>query len=139
MKSVKIILLALLFALPAAVPGSALAQTRRIDGAVREEGTGKPIPFATILVEGSRSGTTSDRNGNFTLPLGTGKHIVAARHVGFRSLRLTVEAGTRDDSLLFLLAPRPIQLPEMTVTPEDNPALDIIRQAIAAREQQRER
>ena len=43
-------------------------QQRRISGTVTEE-NGKPLPGATILIEGTTIGTNSDQNGKYSLEI----------------------------------------------------------------------
>src|SRR5665213_1135691 len=51
----------------------AFAQTRTITGTVKDE-SGAPVPFATVIETGTKNGTTSDANGNFTIRMnGNGK------------------------------------------------------------------
>ncbi len=40
---------------------------QKISGQVFDLSTGKPLPFATIIIEGSNNGTVADENGDFTL------------------------------------------------------------------------
>ena len=44
----------------------AFAQTRTITGTVKDD-SGAPVPFATVTETGTKNGTTSDVNGNFTI------------------------------------------------------------------------
>lgn len=89
---------------PAPVPASMdSVPPRRIKGRVADEG-GKPVAGATISVKGSSHGTTSDTNGEFSLPaadntvliissIGYGDQVV---HVGSQSMiniRLSPSSG----------------------------------------------
>jgi TonB-linked SusC/RagA family outer membrane protein len=55
----------------------AYAQNRTISGQVRGE-DGSPIPFATITVKGTKSGTSADANGNFSINAKTGDILVVS-------------------------------------------------------------
>lgn len=45
----------------------AFAQTRTITGKVTDARDGAPVPFATIKIQGTNRGTTTDKDGNFTV------------------------------------------------------------------------
>ncbi|MDD2646228.1 MAG: carboxypeptidase-like regulatory domain-containing protein, partial [Bacteroides sp.] len=47
--------------------GFAMAQTRTITGTVFSEEDGEPVVGASVLVEGTTTGTITDIDGNFTL------------------------------------------------------------------------
>src|SRR5215211_1283004 len=66
------------------------AQTRTITGKVRDE-KGDPIPFATITIKGSKSGTSADVNGNFSLQAEQGNTLVISS-TGFQSHEVSVGA-----------------------------------------------
>lgn len=53
----------------------ALAQTREISGKVTDE-SGNPIPFASVIIRGSNTGTSADQNGNFTIRAKSGDVLV---------------------------------------------------------------
>lgn len=53
----------------------AFGQTRTITGQVTDE-NGAPIPFATVLIKGSKKGASADQNGNFSIAAKTGDVLV---------------------------------------------------------------
>ena len=52
---------------------SILAQTLNLSGSVKDADNGQVLPGATILVEGSSNGTTTDFDGNFNIVVGLGE------------------------------------------------------------------
>ena len=56
----------LLFTMAMLIGVLSFAQNRVITGTVTSE-QGRPVPFASVVVKGQRTGTTSDESGNFTL------------------------------------------------------------------------
>jgi iron complex outermembrane receptor protein len=48
---------------------------------------------ASVQVEGTGKGTTTDNNGNYTLAVTSGKHTVIVSYVGYASLRFTITAS----------------------------------------------
>lgn len=65
-----------------------------ITGVVRD-GRGNPLPGASVLLEGTRKGTTSDNNGRYTLKVAPGDYSVAISFAGMKTERraVTVKAG----------------------------------------------
>jgi len=64
----------------------AVAQTQELRGLICDAADQKPLRGATVQQKGSRSGTTTDANGQFRLKLDTEQSIVLlVRHVGYES------------------------------------------------------
>src|SRR2546423_6115082 len=64
------------------------AQNRTITGKVTDE-KGDPIPFATITVKGTKSGTSADANGNFSInPKSSGTLVVSS--TGFQPKEVSI-------------------------------------------------
>lgn len=81
-------LLLLTMAILVITAGYACAHGGQITGTVTETGTNKPIPYATIQIEGSNLGTMADSTGQFLLshvPVGTHHIVISA--VGFHTDR----------------------------------------------------
>jgi TonB-linked SusC/RagA family outer membrane protein len=53
----------------------AYAQTRTVTGQVTDE-KGNPVPFATVIIKGTKQGTSADQNGNFTIKVKSGDVLV---------------------------------------------------------------
>ena len=51
---------------------TSLAQSISLSGSVKDADTGQVLPGATIIVEGSNNGTTTDFDGNFTIVVDLG-------------------------------------------------------------------
>jgi outer membrane receptor for ferrienterochelin and colicin len=79
------------FALLLALPVSALAQSvGHVTGVVMDVKTGKPLPFANVVVLGTRYGAMTLQNGNFTvsnLPVGT--YSLMGTYIGFEPQTIT--------------------------------------------------
>jgi iron complex outermembrane receptor protein len=71
---------------------AAWAQTGTVSGIVRDPG-GNPLSGASVTVQGSSRGTTTNNEGRFSLPIGAGTHQVTASYVGFGATRKTVTVG----------------------------------------------
>jgi len=101
-------------------PLTAQAQTGTVAGRVVEAATGKPLPSATISIDGSEQGTATDAFGRFVLSdVPTGSATVRASFVGYEQgeKTITVEDGTRT-TVSFLLTRDTRQLAEVVVQSE---------------------
>lgn len=63
MKKIKLLLASLMLL----VASSAFAQTMRVQGTIKDAATGEGIPFASVVVRGTSTGTASDADGNYTI------------------------------------------------------------------------
>lgn len=70
--------------------GTAIAQTK-VSGTVVESGTNEPVIGASVMVQGSKTGTVTDINGRFSLTVPAGKKITVS-YIGMKSVTLTAKA-----------------------------------------------
>ncbi|MFN8239262.1 MAG: carboxypeptidase-like regulatory domain-containing protein [Bacteroidales bacterium] len=97
--------------------GPASAQV--IHGRVVEDGTLKPIPYATIYIEGTFIATYSDTGGNFTLDISGGRSMpLTVSALGFFSTKLSINDS--DQALEVKLKPKSFILKEIVVTGSEN-------------------
>src|SRR5256885_14504562 len=92
MKNVLVLLTVLFF-----LPFTLLAQNKTIKGRILDE-NGKPVPGATVVVKGSKKGTQTDKDGNFTItvPANAGTTLTVSS-VGFGTQ--DISAGNGDVSV----------------------------------------
>lgn len=95
-------------------PGRLDAQAGRITGTVVEAKSGRPIAAATVRVEETDIGTTTDVRGNFTLNGVTGTKRIVVRAVGYQPK--TVDATAGDPPLRIGLEELAVKLDELVVT-----------------------
>lgn len=70
-----------------------IAQTTVITGKVLDAG-GKPIPAATVLLKGTKTGTATDENGSFSISVpGPGQTLVISA-LGFKATELALGTNT---------------------------------------------
>jgi TonB-linked SusC/RagA family outer membrane protein len=89
------------------------AQNRDISGTVTDA-NGKPIPFASITVKGTKNGVTADADGKFTIkgvPSGT---VLVITSVGFDDKEITT--GTSNNVTVSLSPTATTNLTEVVVT-----------------------
>lgn len=109
--------------------GQLYSQKRTIEGKITDASTNEPIPFANIFFPGTTIGTISDFDGKFTLQFSTPADSLKVSCVGYLA---KAKAVINKDLLRldFQLTPSTISIPEVSVTPGENPAHRIIREAI---------
>ncbi len=73
--------------------GAAFAQTIKVSGTVKEAATGNPIPGATVIVDGTLTGTSTDFDGKYTINVPSkGKLTVSV--IGFVTVTVPVDGKT---------------------------------------------
>ncbi|HEY1199721.1 MAG TPA: carboxypeptidase-like regulatory domain-containing protein, partial [Niastella sp.] len=77
----------------------AYAQERQVSGRITGR-DGVPIPFATVQVKGTTTGTTTDQSGNFKLHVSGTSPVLIVRNIGFASKEVPVgQESTLDITL----------------------------------------
>src|SRR5882762_10108401 len=72
---------------------TASAQNRTITGTVISKATGQPLPGATVLIKGTRTATTTDNSGNFTINVLKQNWLLAISYIGMASQELVIPAS----------------------------------------------
>jgi hypothetical protein len=114
----RLAILALALAAPLAAPRAALAQQPAapagpglVVGTVVETGTGRPLAYAMVQVEGNILPTLTDSAGVFRIQgLTAGVHNLTASQLGYSRLTLPVVVGAGMEPLRFELFPDPIAI-----------------------------
>ena len=104
-----------------------------IVGEVVNETTGEAIPNVNIHFRGTKIGTTSDESGSYALRVDmTGKAQLVFSAVGYFTQRFDIEPGTMA-GLQVAMREKTTMLTEIVVAPNENPALELLRQVRAHR------
>lgn len=107
-----------------------------IKGTIYNEETGKPVPFATVRVEGTGQSMLANEAGRYRLRLSEGTYRLKFSHVAYYSEQLSVSAF---DSVVVqdvYLRPSLVELPGIKVYERAyDPAQKIILEAIARKEE----
>ena len=78
----------------------ALAQTRTVSGSVKDS-SGEPVPGAAVMVKGNTSiGTSTDAEGNYTLPGVPGGATLVYSFIGMDTQEIAVGNRARVDVVL---------------------------------------
>ena len=97
-------------------------------GETVDEMTGEAIPNVNIHFRGTKIGTTSDEHGNYVLRVDmSAKSQLVFSAVGYYTQRFEVEPGAMA-GLQVAMREKTATLTEIVVTPNENPALAILRQ-----------
>jgi hypothetical protein len=101
-----------------------------VRGKVINKSGASPISYANIKVMNQTGGTAANKEGEFELKLYHGNYKLIASCIGFNSDTISIElVNNLSDAIISLLQTN-IILPEITVSPGENPAIRIIRSAI---------
>ena len=122
------IFLALLFAFQLNI--LTYAQQYFIYGKVTDKTSGANLSYTNIRVMNSTIGTASNKNGEYEIRLLPGKYKLIASYIGYISDTVTVNLEKNISGVNFKLNQVNIKLPEVIVSPGENPALRIIKKAI---------
>ncbi|CAL2089620.1 DUF5686 and carboxypeptidase regulatory-like domain-containing protein [Tenacibaculum sp. 190524A05c] len=108
--------------------------TAQIKGKVVDKNN-QPLPFVSVYLQNSLSGTTTNDNGLYILETKkTGKQTVVFQFLGFKTLKKEIQIDSFPFELNVKLSEEEVQLEEVTVNSNENPANGIIRKVIANKE-----
>ncbi len=97
---------------------------------------GEALPYASVYVEGTSIGTTSNSDGFYSLNLEPGQYSITCEYLGYSTEIHKVQIQSEPVRLDFSLNPMLVNLPEMMITPDgEDPAYRIIREARKHRKQ----
>src|SRR5215207_9752035 len=109
------------------------ANAGRISGSITDA-KGNPLPFASVLVKGTTTGTTANNEGKYFLQLNPGSYTIVAQYVGYQRQEKAITTGEENNTLNFQLSLLDLSLKEVVVKPgAEDPAYEIIRNAIKKR------
>ncbi|WP_034057903.1 DUF5686 and carboxypeptidase regulatory-like domain-containing protein [Lacinutrix jangbogonensis] len=98
--------------------------------------TGETLPFVSVYLNNTYTGTTTNEEGNYTLDFQkTGEYTIVFQYLGFKTLKKTVSISAFPYVLDAELIEENISLSEVVINSEENPANQIIRNTIAKRKE----
>lgn len=117
----------LLYAITVLFSVVSLAQVR---GKVTDE-KGNPLPFVNIFEENTYNGTTTNEQGRFEINIKTpGNHTLLFQYLGYKTTKQVVTIDKTPVEIEVVMAEENIVLNEVVINMKDNPANEIIRNAI---------
>ncbi len=103
----------------------------QIKGTVTDQ-KNKPLSFVSIYLEGSVTGTTSNEEGYYELPIQKEKECtVIFQFLGFKTEKKQIQVNGTTHTLNAVLHEESISLNEINIRSTENPANEIIRSVIA--------
>lgn len=109
---------------------SAVAQTG-LRGTVKNA-QGEALPFAAVIVKGTKNGTITNAEGRYEIALTPGKYDIVFQYLGFQTIQKSVEIETGFATLDATLEEQALRLAEVqTKAGNEDPAYTIMRRAIA--------
>lgn len=128
------VLISILFIAPqTAISQSSKQLTQTIRGIVTDKLSGSPVPGATILVDASQQGTTTNEKGLFTLSsVAMGRHTVSDSFIGYETVLVKeiLVTSAREVYLEIALTESPTELGEVVVRPEINKSAPLNKMAL---------
>lgn len=104
-----------------------------ISGAVTDA-SGNPLAYASVTVKGTNKGTTANSVGRYNLTLAPGNYTLIAQYIGYAKTEKTITIGDSPVVVDFALEQQMLTLQEVVVKRGEDPAYEIIRQAIKKRD-----
>jgi hypothetical protein len=107
------------------------AQTGGISGKVTRS-DGAPLSFASIFVQETGTGTTTNEEGQYEIRLPKGNYQLVFQFLGYKTVTKPIAVGSRIGLLNVAMQEQPLQLEAVDVLEgAENPAYTIMRRAIA--------
>ena len=110
----------------------------QIKGTVTDD-KGNPLPFVNIFEENTYNGTTTNDKGKFTLNVKDEKPTIVFQYLGYKTIKKSIAKSQFTESLIITLVEENITLKEVVINPKDNPANEIIRNAIKNKKENSEK
>lgn len=105
----------------------------QIQGSVTDQ-KGEALPYVNIFIENTYKGTTSNEDGQFELNISKpGSYAIVFQFLGYKTQTKVVDIETFPFLLDVVLEEENINLKEVVINAQENPANRIIRAAIAKR------
>ncbi|MCX6306211.1 MAG: DUF5686 family protein [Bacteroidetes bacterium] len=98
-------------------------------GSVHDGLSKEPIPFVNIIIHGTTIGTLTDFNGNYALEFKQKGDSIRAFLIGYSGVTRSIQPN-HFQTIDFELLPQNLNLPEVTIKYQGNPAEVLIRKVI---------
>jgi len=115
------------------------AQTFTITGEITDSATKEALPYSNVRVLNTTLGTAANVSGKYEIKLTEGQHILVASYIGYYSDTVKVDLKSNLIGIDLQLQKTEIILPEIVIRPGENPALEIIRKAIAKKNERNDK
>ena len=77
------------------------AQNGTVSGLILDKDLGnQPLPFANVIIKGTKNGTTTDINGKYKLDVPAGNHILVISFLGYLSKEISFTIKTDEQKII---------------------------------------
>ncbi|WP_339699051.1 DUF5686 family protein [Algoriphagus aquimarinus] len=104
-----------------------------IKGKITDAETGDPIPFASVILKGTTTGVNSDFEGNYNLEAKKLSDSITVSYLGYISVSKALQ-NQPEQTVNFQLKPSDFEMEAFVFEAGENPAFEIIRQAVERKE-----
>lgn len=94
---------------------------------------GDLLPYASVTIKGTSIGASANNKAKFSFTVTPGTYTVVCQHIGFAKQEKDITIKNEDGELTFILNSQELDMKEVVVTNGEDPAYEIIRQAIKKR------
>jgi hypothetical protein len=116
-----------------------LSSLAQLKGTVTDD-KGNPLPSVTVFLENTYTGTTTNEKGQYELRVKSqGQYTIVFQCLGFKTKKIPQAIGVETATVNAELAEENFTLKEITVSKKDNPANQIIRNAIESKKDNAEK
>jgi hypothetical protein len=112
------------------ISGSASAQ--KIYGTVFSD-KGDLLPYASVTIKGTSIGASANNRAKFSFTVSPGTYTVVCQHIGYKKQEKLVTIDKTDEEVTFIISEQQLEMTEVIVKSGEDPAYNIIRQAIKKR------
>jgi Family of unknown function (DUF5686)/CarboxypepD_reg-like domain len=94
---------------------------------------GDLLPYASVTIKGTSIGTSANNKAKFSFSVAPGTYTVVCQHIGYKTQEKNITVKNEDAEITFIIAPQQLDMTEVIVKSGEDPAYEIIRQAIKKR------
>lgn len=106
--------------------------SQKIKGVVTDS-SGKTLPYASIYIKETTKGTNANSEGKYSLKTDPGTYTIVCQYVGYQRQEKKITLTNSDIELDFQLSVQGMTLGEVVIKNGEDPAYEIIRNAIKKR------
>ncbi len=110
---------------------TATISAQKIHGVIRNL-KGEPLPYASVIIKGTSKGVSSNGNAEYSIAVSPGVNVIICQHIGYESVEKKLEVAG-DTKIDFNLREQQLMMKEIVIQKGEDPAYEIIRQAIKKR------
>lgn len=111
---------------------ASLVNASQLSGVITDN-KNQPLPFTSVFIKGTTRGTSANAEGKYQLDLQPGNYTIVFKLIGYKQIEKQVVVTATAYDLNVIMEQEHYELKEATVKANEDPAYEIIRQAIKKR------